>query len=83
VHVCSFAEALIDADSALELDPAHVKAHYRRGLAGIHLGLDEVALAEAQLCVNALPTNAAFKKLLEDAKKVGGLEAKKMYKKEK
>jgi hypothetical protein len=54
------------------LDPEHVKAHYRRGLAGLNLGRHDVVLADAQWCVAAQPTNAAFVKLLEDVRKVGG-----------
>jgi lipoprotein NlpI len=70
VLILSFDEAFADATCALELEPANVKARYRRGLAAFRLGRLAIAQTDAEKCVAADPKCAVFIALLADVRKV-------------
>jgi serine/threonine-protein phosphatase 5 len=58
VKLCFSGEALADADAALALDPANVKAHYRKATAFLQLGKTKEAFRELAVVVAACPDDA-------------------------
>lgn len=57
-----------DATRALELDPNHMKALSRRGLARLKLGKTELAILDFQKALDLKPGNAELEQLLTKAK---------------
>eukprot|EP00578_Thalassiosira_sp_NH16_P009794 CAMPEP_0181112564 /NCGR_PEP_ID=MMETSP1071-20121207/19882_1 /TAXON_ID=35127 /ORGANISM="Thalassiosira sp., Strain NH16" /LENGTH=453 /DNA_ID=CAMNT_0023196545 /DNA_START=45 /DNA_END=1406 /DNA_ORIENTATION=- len=62
------AEALEDADRAINCDPTYVKAHWRRGQASNACGNTEEALAAFERAVELEPNNKALRKEVQNAK---------------
>jgi len=71
----SYGSAIADADAAERLDPAYVKAKYRRGSALLVLGRLKEAKAEFEKVVAEAPKDAAAREKLDACKKSLRLQA--------
>jgi len=65
----SYGSAIIDADSAIALDPNYIKAYYRRGSANFALGKVKEARKDFRAVVKLKPKDADAKKKLAECEK--------------
>eukprot|EP00854_Cymbomonas_tetramitiformis_P015615 gene15615-18512_t len=67
LRLSKFPEVILECTRALEIDPANVKAHFRRGRAQHQRGETRLAKADLQAALQLAPNNAEIRRELLEA----------------